>query len=288
MPRLAVQRNRIAATHANLALAGQTSEAILTAARMAVSREDFEARLLDLEKVQDMSENEQIGQEHYTSRKPEILALFDDFAQGWKPFLLNCYGNDFTEAILREAREQLEALIPEIPYIGGDENPMTRHLVRSTLSLALYKAMKARGKTARETGKIIYDASVEYVKERPVSPARPLSLEEIRAKREQARKSQERRYPGGWVWEFVEGTEKKFDYGYDFIECGTQKLYHAQDADAFLPFYCFLDFVSARTHGQILMRSMILAKGDEKCDFRFKAAETTEQEWPPPFPEETK
>ena len=41
---------KIATTHANLALAGQTSEAILAAARMAVSRENFEARLLDLEK----------------------------------------------------------------------------------------------------------------------------------------------------------------------------------------------------------------------------------------------
>ncbi len=40
---------QVATTHANMALAGQTSEAILAAARTAVSRKDFEARLLDLE-----------------------------------------------------------------------------------------------------------------------------------------------------------------------------------------------------------------------------------------------
>jgi hypothetical protein len=232
--------------------------------------------------------NESEHQEYYISRQSEILALFGDFAQGWQPFILSRYGDDFTETILRKAREQLEALIPEIPYIGGDENPMTRHLVRSTLSLALYQAMKARGKPARETGKIVYDAVVEYVKELSVSPARPLSLEAIRAKKEQAQRSQERRYPGDWVWEFIEGEGEEFDYGYDFIECGTQKLYHAQDADAFLPFYCFLDFVSTRTSGQILMRTMTLATGDEKCDFRFKPAGTAGQEWPPPFPDETR
>ena len=99
--------------------------------------------------------DKRVDKEYYTSRKSEILALFDDHAQAWKPFIVSRYVNDFADTILKEAREQHEMLIPEIPYIGGDENPMTHHLVRSTTSLALYKAMKARGKTAEETGKII-------------------------------------------------------------------------------------------------------------------------------------
>ncbi len=231
--------------------------------------------------------NKSEHQEYYISRQPEILALFGEFAQVWRPFIVRRYGDDFTETILREARERLEALIPEIPYIGGDENWMTRHLVRSALNLALYQAMQARDKTARETGQIVYDATVEYVKNRPFSPAQPLSLEAIQTKREQDRESQERRYPGDWVWEFIEWTGQEFDYGYDFFECGTQKLYHAQGADAFLPYYCFLDFVTTRTSGQTLVRAMILANGDEKCDFRFKAIGTAEQAWPPPFPKET-
>ena len=227
--------------------------------------------------------DEQIDQEYYTSRKSEFLGLFDDHAQAWKPFIANRYGDDLANIILKEAREQHEALIPEIPYIGGHENPMTRHLVRSTTSLALYKAMKARGKTAEQAGKIIYDAVVERVSHLPVSTSKALSPEDIVSKREQARKSQERLYPGDWVWEFVEGDGVEFDYGYDFLECGTQKLYHAQEADEFLPFYCFLDFVSSKASGWGLARSMTLAEGYEKCDFRFKRGAQTEQEWPPPF-----
>jgi hypothetical protein len=42
--------SKVAATHAALALACQTSEIILAAARIAINRKDFEARLLDLEK----------------------------------------------------------------------------------------------------------------------------------------------------------------------------------------------------------------------------------------------
>jgi hypothetical protein len=230
--------------------------------------------------------DEQMNKEYYTSRKSEILAIFDDHAQAWRPFIASQYGDEFVNIILREAREVHEALIPEIPYIGGDENHMTRHLIRSTTSLAFYKAMKARGKTAKETGKIIYDSVVERVS-RPGAPIRPRGelspKERMRRERARAKRSQERRYPGDWVYEVVEGDGVEFDYGIDFIECGTQKLYHAQSADEFLPFYCFLDFATSKASGSGLARTITLAEGYEKCDFRFRSGRKTEQEWPPAF-----
>ena len=224
-----------------------------------------------------------VDKEYYTSRKTEILALFDDHAQAWKPFLASNYGHDFATLVIREARAYHETLICEIPYIGGDENPMTRHLVRSTTSLALYKAMEAHGIPAKDTGKIIYDAIIERVQNFPVSPSQPLSPENIQMRREQARKSQERRYPGDWVWEFVEGDGVLFDYGIDFLECGTQKFYHKTGADEFLPFYCFLDFATSRASDWGLTRTKTLAEGHKKCDFRFKRGRKTGQERPPLF-----
>jgi len=203
--------------------------------------------------------NEKEGKEYYLSRKSDILRQLDVHARGWRPFLAAAYGDEFAEAVLRDAREQYEALIPEIPYIGGDENPMTRHLVRSTTSLLLYKVMKARGKTAEEVGKVVYDAVVRSVSQLPPGPAKDLTREYVAEEKQEAQKSQERHYPGDWVWEFVEGDGVEFDYGYDFLECGTQKLYHAQDADEFLPFYCYLDFATHRTTGWGFARSMTLA-----------------------------
>lgn len=227
--------------------------------------------------------NEQEGKEYYLSCKSEILTQFDTHARAWRRFLAASYGDEFAEAVLRDAREQYEALIPEIPYIGGDENPMTRHLVRSTTSLVLYKVMKARGKTAEEVGKIVYDAVVANVGQLPPRPFKELSAEYIAKGKEQARKSQERRYSGDWVWEFVEGDGVEFDYGYDFLECGSQKLYHAYGADEFLPFYCYLDFVTHRTIGWGFARTMTLAEGHEKCAFRWKKGGETQKGWPPPF-----
>ena len=227
--------------------------------------------------------NEQEGEGYYLSRKSEILTQFDTHAKAWRPFLAGSYGDEFAEAVLKDAREQYEALIPEIPYIGGDENPMTRHLVRSTTSLVLYKAMKAQGKTAEEVGKVVYDAEVESVSQLPPRPTKELSAEYIAEEKQKAQKSQERHYPGDWVWEFVVGDGVEFDYGRDFLECGTQKLYHTHNADGFLPFYCYLDFVTSRTPGWGFARSMTLAEGYEKCDFRYKKGGETKRVWPPPF-----
>ena len=227
--------------------------------------------------------DEPVGKEYYESRKSEILALFDTHAKAWQPFLASCYGQEVAAVIVKKARKQLDALIPRIPYIGGDENPMTPHLLRSTTSLALYKVAKTHGKTARETGKIIYDAVVASVSQLPPRPFKDLSAEYIAQEKEQARRSQGRRYFGDWVWRFVEGDGVEFDYGYDFVECGTQKLYHAHGADEFLPFYCYLDFVTYRTAGWGFSRTMTLAEGYEKCNFRWKKGAETRKGWPPPF-----
>ena len=214
---------------------------------------------------------DELKEKYYLSRTSDLLALFDAHALAWKPFLASSYSDDLADLILKEAREQHQALISAIPYIGGDENPMTRHLVRSTTSLALYQAMKAHGKTARDAGQVIYAAVVASVSQLPPRPYTPPSPEFIAQEKELALKSQERCYSEDWVWEFVEGDGSQFDYGYDFLECGTLKLYHAYAADEFLPFYCYLDFVTHRTVGQGFVRTMTLAEGHGKCDFRWNS-----------------
>jgi hypothetical protein len=216
---------------------------------------------------------------YYPSRKKDILELYNMHSQAWYPFLAHRYGEDFAETVINDAREILEKLIPELPYIGGEENPMTRHIIRSSTSLALYKAMNSRGKSPGETGKIVYDAVVEAIRHFP--PNQPPTEEEFAAKKEQAERSQAKQYPDDWVWDFVEGDGA--EYGYNFYECGVQKLYHSQGADEFLPFFCYLDFVTYRTPGWSFSRTMTLAEGYEKCNFRYRKGGETNKGWPPPF-----
>lgn len=227
-----------------------------------------------------------IDKEYYVIRKPELLKGFDDESRYWRPVIVSRWGERFADAVLRTAREEFEALIPQMPYIGGDENHLTGSLVESVRVLAFYRAMKQYGRTAKETGKVLYDAILARIDEprAPIPPSQRLTTEQLMARRrERAERSQQRRYPQDYVYQFVTGDGEEFDYGYDFSECAAQKFYHTQGADEFLPFYCFLDYAWSKVYRLGLSRTMTLAEGHKKCNHRFKKGRETELEWPPPF-----
>ncbi|UCB42466.1 MAG: L-2-amino-thiazoline-4-carboxylic acid hydrolase [Dehalococcoidales bacterium] len=223
--------------------------------------------------------------EYYLSRKAEIMERdYDGRAEGWKQSLTQTYGQEFAEVIIKEARQWFEEFLPTIPYIGGDENALYTHqIIRSAEYLTFYEVMKARGKTAQEVGKIIYDALAEYIRHLPQIPGPELTPEFRNQQIAQAKKSQERRYPDDWVFMYVEGDGVEFDYGSDYIECGAQKLYHTHGTDEFLPFYCYLDFATHRTIGWGFSRIRTLSEGHERCEFRNKKGRETKKGWPPPF-----
>jgi len=219
-------------------------------------------------------------------RKSELLERFDNNSQDWKSILAQEFGNENADVILRDACMAFKKLLPVIPYIGGGRNHMTEHLITSAECLAFYKGMKANGKSAEETGKILYDAILlrGQITEPPIPPSQWLSEDQLKERRmRRAQDSQEHKYSGDWVYEFIQGDGEVFDYGYDFSECGTRKFYHSQGAGEFLPFYCFLDYPISRTGGYGLERTATLAEGHSKCDHRFKKGRKTELEWPPPF-----
>jgi 2-methylcitrate dehydratase PrpD len=227
-----------------------------------------------------------MNEQYYINRKPELLKKFDDELRIWSPVTFGQYGEIAAYRILQESRRIFEELIPQIPYIGGDENRRTETLIESVRYLAFYKAMKKHGKTAEETGKILFDALVAQADKTPrkTLPEGWQDREKYFEKRKKgAEESQERRYPGDYVYEFVLGDGKKFDYGYDYTECASIKFFHAQDADEFMPYYCYLDYPLCSMQGLGLSRTMTLAEGQEKCNHRFKPGRATKPEWPPPF-----
>jgi hypothetical protein len=226
------------------------------------------------------------GSAYYLSHRVQFLERFEQDAQDWRQVLCCTFARDFTESVIQQAREEFDALIPHIPFIGGDENHLTEELIRSARCLALYKAMKAHGKTVADTGKVLYDAA-EILAARvgpTILPSQRPSLEDlIRRGRERAERSQERHYAGDWVYEVVEGDGVSFDYGYDFTECAALKFYRAQGAEELMPFFCFLDFPLSKIVDRGLSRTMTLAEGHPLCNHRFKAGRPPELAWPPPF-----
>jgi hypothetical protein len=92
--------------------------------------------------------------------------------------------------------------------------------------------------------------------------------------------SQKRLYPEDWVWSFVEGDGREFDYGIDCTECGAYKFFRAQGADELTPYMCRLGLALSKAFGMGLTRTTTIAEGGEKCDYRFKRGRETIQGWP--------
>ncbi len=223
---------------------------------------------------------------YYISRKAELLKQFEEELRLWSPFIFAPYGEINAYRIIQDSRKCFEELIPQIPYIGGDANRRTETLIQSVQFLAFYQAMKKHGKTAEEAGKILFNAlsaRAEKIPAKTLPEGWKDRDEYYQIRKKGAAESQEKRYPADYVYAFVPGDGKKFDYGYDYSECATVKFFREQGADEFMPFCCYLDYPICRARGLGLTRTMTLGQGNAKCNHRFSPGKETKLEWPPPF-----
>ena len=227
---------------------------------------------------------------YYLDHEQELLNGFDHEIRNWELFIVLCCGEEVAEVVLSEARQVFKTLIPQIPFIGGDKNHLTGSLIGAVRYLALYKIMKIHGKLTEETGKVLFDAETALIHQPtiPIPVSELMTADQLMERRRiRAQRSQERHYPEDYVYKFVPGNDE-FDYGYDFFECAAHKFFHAQDADEFTPFYCYLDYPKCRRAKLGLVRTNTLAEGNNKCNHRFKIGGDTKLNWPPTFSESRK
>jgi len=211
---------------------------------------------------------------NYASCRRQFLKSFDKSIVRNKRVLISRYGNERTNSLINEARQEYEALIPQIPFIG-DRSPFLIFLLPTSRYLAIYRVLQRMGLTIEESGQIINQMNQCELNTIPNFLRRiigylwfsPLFIWRLKKR---AKESQERKYPGGYVLTFIKGDGRTFDYGLDYIECAGCKFLSQQGAPELAPFLCELDKTSSEILGWGLTRTMTLAKGHKKCDFRFK------------------
>lgn len=232
---------------------------------------------------------EEAGSDYYVRNRAKLVGEHERIADIGRRIMGARYEADFVAAVTRESRAEFEKLLRKLPYIGGDRNPLTGNLVFSASALAFYRTMKRHGKGVEETGELLYRIMEAWIKRYPrlirllMGRYYMTGLNQRHAK-QQAALSQERRYAGDWVFEHVEGDGESFEWGRDYIECGIVKFLRAQEADELAPYLCLTDYALFGALGIELKRTMTLADGDQKCDFRFERGESPSG-WPPPWSE---
>ena len=210
---------------------------------------------------------------YYMAHKKRFLWEFDLVARSART-VIEGYLDEDVEALITETRREFEALIPQFPYIGG-EQPHTEFIVFTGMLLAVYRVNTTYEKTLAQTGEMVFEMGKAFLDTFPTFLLRlfmPLNFSQraMDRMRKGTIESQKRIYPEGNVIEFIEGDGKNFDYGVDYLECASCKFLNKEGVPELAPYLCPVDIHYSRALGWGLTRTMTLAEGADRCDFRFK------------------
>jgi hypothetical protein len=215
-----------------------------------------------------------MSQQYYVDHKQKLLKDFDKTSKQIRGVLVAKYGEAQADAMAGEVRLEYERLIPDLPYVGGRQ-PFTRFIISTAWCLAMYRVLKAHGRTVQEAGPLVYELTAKMTYDYPWFVrwfiGRMCFCQLLLGNlKKTAAESHQRRYPGGYVYTFVEGDGKEFDWGVDYTECASCKFLGEHGASELGPYLCLVDEVYSEAFGWGLTRTKTLADGYEKCDFRFK------------------
>lgn len=211
----------------------------------------------------------------YLQHKSRIMREARLAIRHFRKLFVKVYGKEAGEAIAKDTMQRFEALLPDIPYIGGNENRLTASLYMTAAMLAMYQALRARGESAEGAARLIYLGAASFYGSFPTrlllrwQGRKQFSRKRIEQRRRDAAVSQRRRYPDDWVFDFVEGDERTFEWGLDYTECGVVKYLRRQGAPELVPYLCWLDYPIFAASRVKLVRTETLAQGCQRCDFRF-------------------
>jgi len=213
-------------------------------------------------------------QSYYVVTKDNLMKQYDKATRLQKEVLTRHFDEPKVNRWLVQARKGYESLIPQLPYIGGKENEFTRYLMYPSGIMPTVRILRDEGVPIRKIGQMIFEISTEYYNAIP-----PLVKWYVRSTyfgeekkvhmRAAAHKSQLRQYPADWVFEFMEGDGKTFQYGLDMTECGLVKFWSAQGLEEFTPYLCLTDWALWRAIGIKTIRTQTIANGATHCDFRY-------------------
>lgn len=192
-----------------------------------------------------------------------------------RPLLVDRFGEEGMDAAIAETREEYEAVIDRLPWIGGSANPRSFSLYGSAFWLALWRVLEPRGLTLDEAPELFCEMFRTYWSRYPRVLRRlygrirmgPTNQKKVRRL---AIASQARTNPSDYVSRFVPGELGRFDYGIDFVECAIIKFLRAEGAEELAPVLCELDWPHTELLDIELVRTKTLAQGGECCDFRFR------------------
>ena len=218
---------------------------------------------------------------YYLKRKETLLMDFDHKAVLIEDSLVTRFGREFADNLKKEAHQEYEKLIPEIPYIQGFRGKtLNSFLLATAQELAVYKAMHKHGHSAAERWELCHEAIRLSVAEIPkwkrglmkwfmFSPI-------VKKVFKRRATNQEKVHSGDFEIEYLIGDGDDFDFGINYLQCGNLNFVKKHGGEEFAPNICMSDIALSDALGWGLIRTQTLADGCQHCDFRFKKGAETQ------------
>ncbi|MCC5857791.1 MAG: L-2-amino-thiazoline-4-carboxylic acid hydrolase [Ectothiorhodospiraceae bacterium] len=219
---------------------------------------------------------------YYSRHRNKVLQDFDETAALMSVSLSERYGTEAADALKKEVRQELQELIPVIPRItGGPRAGSFNHFLRITAQeLAVFRAMRNRGKSAREAWEICHEAIRLRADKVPAWKRRLINrlmfswvVKKMFGRR--AQKGEKGQF-GDFEVEYIAGHPGEYDFGVNYLRCGNIEFMIKHGGEEFAPYICLSDIALSDAMGWGLKRTQTLADGCRYCDFRFKKGADTQ------------
>jgi hypothetical protein len=203
----------------------------------------------------------------------KALRQYDGMARRVSATLSRQFGTAEAFRLIGEIRNEFEKIIPELPDIGS-QPVFNLFLTGTGWALAMYRTGEREGWSVEQSGQLVFDVTKAYLQSFPKIAHKFLRwLTNSRLYQNHVRRlpirSQERRYPADYVFNYIDGNGEDFDYGVDYLECVSCKFLQTQGGMQIAPYLCNCDQLYSELWGWGLVRTQTLASGGTKCDFRF-------------------
>lgn len=210
---------------------------------------------------------------YYLSQKDKLLKQHRGMAKLFRTILGTRYGEAKAKTLLPQIEAAFLAALPELPYVGGDENRMTDTVVQVATPLAVYRVLRAEGEALPIIGEIVYQTAIAWVRQYPKLMRKMIGKYFLSGHSKQklenaATESQRGQYENDFVYEIVEGED--IHWGINYHECAIVKWFAKVGAAEFAPYMCRLDWVMYEALEINLERTQTIAQGAAYCDFRFR------------------
>ena len=182
-----------------------------------------------------------------------------------------------TVLIKNAVMKEFEVVLTQMPYVGGAESRMSDFFMRLLGFMAIGRVLHRRGLTKAAIAELELESFKRHTMTIPeadrLEAGRKFMSDANKARiRDQAAVSREERYPGDFVYDYVEpAPNDAFEFGVNYRSCGFCKFAAKHDASDILPHICGLDFAAYDLGGIRLERTQTLAQGASHCDFRFSS-----------------